>query len=95
MNPVCVPCARFFKPKKTGFYFIEAMPRHNDVAPGYAQADMWAPYKLWVGDLYECEECGAQTIVGVGREPITEHYKPDFEDTAARLGAHQFHVNDC
>ena len=27
MKPICVPCQRFYRPKKNGFMFIEAMPR--------------------------------------------------------------------
>jgi len=79
-------------------YFIEGMPlptpdRHP-VLPGNVEPENWAPYKVWCGDLYECEGCGAQIISGVGRAPLTEHYKPDFEEWVIRTNA-TFQVNDC
>lgn len=94
MRPICVPCQRFFKPTRTGMYFIEGMPTAEDAQPGTADADKWKPYKLWSGDQFTCEGCGAATIVGVARYPIREHYMPDFEDVRQQLGA-EFQVNDC
>lgn len=94
MKPVCVPCQRFYRAKKTGYYFVEGMPKANEARPGTEEPEAWQPYKLWVGDLYECQGCGAQTIVGVAREPIAEHYQKDFKDLVARYGA-TLQVNDC
>lgn len=73
----CPKCRRFYKVKKSGFYFEEGMPR----------GDTWQSYKLWVGDLYECEGCGAQVITGVGQHPLAEHYQRDYHDTVKRVGA--------
>jgi hypothetical protein len=95
MKPVCVPCRRFFRMKKMGFYFIEGMPIGNRVPPGNAAPEMWKPYKLWTGDKWVCEGCGAEILSGFGREPISEHYKPDFAEIAESLGANQLQVNDC
>lgn len=95
MKPVCVPCRRFFRPKKNGFYFIEGAPATNDVPPGNAAPEKWHPYKIWSGDLYECEGCGAQIVSGFGREHIAEHYQSGFADVVKRLGADQLQVNDC
>lgn len=95
MKPICIPCQRFFRPAKNGFYFIEGMPTVNEAAPGNSEPEKWQPYKVWVGDVWECHGCGARIISGVGREPIAEHYQPDFPDRVSALGADQFQVNDC
>lgn len=98
MKPVCVPCRRFFRMKKSGFYFIEGMPAPGgprNPEPGTAQPENWQPYKLWTGDKWECEGCGAQILAGFGREPIAEHYQPDFAEKVQRLNANQLQVNDC
>jgi len=94
VKPVCVPCQRFFRPKKNGFYFIEAAPDGNHAPPGTEAPERWHPYKLWAGDLYECEGCGAQIVSGFGRGPIAEHYQPDFAETVKAYGA-ELQVNDC
>lgn len=95
MKPVCVPCRRFFRPKKSGFYFVEAMPTENHAAPGTESPEKWTPYKVWAGDLWECEGCGAQVVSGTGQHPVAEHYQPGFKDQMRRLGAGQLQVNDC
>lgn len=68
------------------------MPENSDVAPGVLNADQWRPYKLWAGDKWECEGCGAQIVVGVAQRPIAEHYQPEFAKYAT---ASQLQVNDC
>lgn len=96
MKPICVPCQRFFRPKRNGFHFIEGMPTENDALPGRREMRKWKPYKLWVGDLWECRDCKAQIVVGVPIDgPISEHYKDDFADEIHRRGATQLQVNDC
>ncbi len=97
MKPVCVPCQRFFRMKKSGFYFIEGMPVPGvrQAEPGTATPEQWQPYKVWTGDLWECQGCRAQIVSGFGREPITEHYKADFQELSERLNAQQLQVNDC
>jgi hypothetical protein len=95
MKPICVPCRRFYRPTKSGYYFIEGMPSTSDALPGTAAPEQWRPYKLWCGDLWTCEGCGAQAVVGAGRGPVAEHYQPDFDEKCARLGADQLQVNDC
>lgn len=84
MRPICVTCQRFFRCKKNDYFFIEGMP----------QGEQWQPYKLWAGDLYECEGCGATIISGVARCPIREHYQQDFEQVRSRLNA-TLQINDC
>jgi hypothetical protein len=94
MKPICVACHRFFKPAKIGFYFTEGMPA-DGAKPGLEDAARWTPYKVWVGDIYECAGCGTQIIVGAPPDRIAEHYESDFAETRRKLSADQFQVNDC
>jgi hypothetical protein len=77
MRPVCVPCGRIMVVKKNGFAFIETM----------RVAEEQHPYKLWVGDLMECQSCGAEVISGVGDNPIAEHYQSSFVSLVAEFSA--------
>lgn len=95
MKPVCVPCQRFFRPKKNGFYFIEGMSKVGRPEPGTSEPENWQPYKVWVGDLWECLGCGATIVSGVGSHQIAEHYEADFAEHVQKLGADQLQVNDC
>lgn len=97
LKPICVNCQRFYRPKRTGFYFLEGMPKPgiNDPEPGTAEADKWQPYKLWCGDLWHCLGCGHQIVVGSGQRPIAEHYADDFSGYVKSTGADQLQVNDC
>ena len=95
MKPICVPCQRFFRAKQNGFYFIEGMPSVNKALPGTLEPEKWKPYKVWVGDLWECEGCGATIVSGVGRGPLSEHYQDDFAACVKRTNASQLQVNDC
>jgi len=94
MKPICIPCKRFFRQKKTGFYFIEAMPTEAGAKPGIVEHDKWKPYKLWAGDRWECEGCGASIVVGCANRPISEHYEPDFEKQVEQFSP-TLQVNDC
>jgi len=95
MKPVCVPCQRFFRPERNGYYFIEGMPTQGRPLPGTQEPHHWQPYKLWVGDLWQCDGCGAQIVSGVGSRPLGEHYESDFAEQVTRTGASQLQVNDC
>lgn len=95
MKPICVPCQRFYRMKKGGFYFLEQMPSENHARPGKKEPESWRPYKLWAGDLWECPDCHAQIVSGTGRNPIIEHFQPEFDATVKKLGADQLKVNDC
>ena len=94
MKPICVKCQRFYSPSKNGRPFIECMPEGNGAPPGTQAPERWSPYKLWMGDEWTCEGCQHVLIVGVGREPISEHYMPDFDKRAASFGA-TIRINDC
>lgn len=96
MKPVCVPCQRFYRIHLTGAYFVENMPKPgvHHALPGTQEPFQWQPYKLWVGDLWKCEGCQAEIIVGVSNQPIAEHYQPDFSQRVERLNA-TLSINDC
>lgn len=74
MKPICAKCQMFFYPKKTGTAFVENMAGRK-------------PYKLWMGDLWECRGCGSQVISGVGQRPIAEHFEDDFAHQVKCLDA--------
>jgi hypothetical protein len=61
---ICVPCARFLKPKKVGVLAEELTTDQQ-------------PYKIWLADLYACPECGVEIVTGFGAHPISEHYRQD------------------
>jgi hypothetical protein len=90
-KPVCVPCQRYYRPKKNGFPYIEGMPRFNGATP--CVADEWTPYKLWVGDKWRCPGCGNEIVIGA-LVPLREHYQMDFEAWVQRY-APTVTVNDC
>lgn len=99
MKPICVPCQRFYRMKKSGRCFIEGMPiadRYRDapIPPGTEAPENWKPYKLWSGDLWECKGCGHQLISGTGVHPVAEHYQPDFDSLVMKCEA-DYQVNDC
>lgn len=95
-KPVCVPCQRFFRMKKGGYYFIEGMPcGPGRAAPGTVEPERWQPYKLWASDLWECQGCGAQILSGFGLVPIAVQHEDDFERLRTELGADRLQVNDC
>ncbi len=94
LKPICVDCRRFFKPKKTGYYFTEGMPITNGVRPGIADAALWKPYKVWSGDIYECDGCHKTIIVGIGLKPVSQQHHEDFHAVREKLDA-RFQVNDC
>lgn len=107
MKPICARCDLFMRSKHNGEYFEERMPgragakreelEHDDygvtkVAPGPLPG--WEPYKLWVGDLWECRGCGAQVIVGVPPSPIAEHFHKDYHDRVNQTGVKR-RIDDC
>lgn len=97
LKPICVPCRRFYRPKKNGYNFIEGMPAPGGTRPtppGNLAPEQWKPYKLWSGDLWECEGCLHQLIKGCAEQPLSEHYMPDFEEKVVQYAA-TFQVNDC
>src|SRR5262245_22910085 len=97
MKPVCFQCQRFFRMRKSGFYFIEGMPVGGHAQPkaGTVEPEKWKPYKVWSGDLWECKGCGAQILSGFGLMPLAIQHEANFHDIIARTNARQFQVNDC
>ena len=101
MRPICAGCKRMYRVKKNGVYFEEGMPRGSNQPTTLLEEQEctpdrhdWAPYKLWVGDLYECPGCGAQLISGVGQGPIAEHFQPDYQQWVQSLRP-TLRINDC
>ena len=97
LKPACPKCQRFFRPKLNGYFFLEGMP--NGMAPGHTPSgteapEYWKPYKLWCGDLWECQGCGAEIIIGVVGGPIAEHYQSTF-DQAVKAYPPEVQINDC
>jgi hypothetical protein len=91
-KPACVKCKRFYRPKKNGARALEQMPTVDGAKPGTQDEDLWAPYKIWHADLWQCEGCGHELIVGYGRLPEYEHHHPEM-DLALLLPHHK--INDC
>src|SRR5436190_24294052 len=94
LKPICVKCQQFYHPKKTGISFIEGMPIESRAPSGTERPDLWKPYKLWRGDLYECEGCHHQIISGFAQTPVSEHYMPDFQEQVQKFNA-TLQINDC
>jgi hypothetical protein len=94
LKPICVPCQRFYRPEKTGVFFLEGAPIDNYQVPGKDNPTGWKPYKLWHGDLWKCHGCGHTIISGTGFNPVLEQHMTDFEQ---RCEAAQpiMQVNDC
>jgi hypothetical protein len=97
LKPVCFPCRRFFRMRKSGYYFTEGMPRDGSKRPPAGKdADAhWKPYKIWCADLWECEGCGTAILAGSGLSAIAVQHEADFAEVRKQLGATQYQVNDC
>jgi hypothetical protein len=62
---VCANCNRGMRPKKNGTSFIEMAQDR--------------PYKLWMADLWECQDCGAQVLhTAPTQKPISESHMDNF-----------------
>lgn len=94
-KPVCIKCHRFYRVKKTGFYFTEGMPVTGGILPGNDQPDGWLPYKIWSSDRWECLGCGSEILSGFGSSPIAVQHEEGFDRQRKDLRADQFQVNDC
>jgi len=94
VKPVCVPCERFMRPKRNGYSFLEGMPVGQVHGTGKG-AKGWVPYKLWMGDLWECPTCKTQLITGVAPKPIAEHHESNFGQQVESYGAQRLLVKDC
>ena len=94
-KPICVKCACYFRPEKNGITYLEQKPIGGKTVPrGYAAPDLWEPYKLWRGDLWECPECHHQIIHGTGFNPIRHDYEVDF-GIVLKASTILVKVNDC
>jgi hypothetical protein len=86
-KPACPKCSLFFRPKVNGTAFVECMPIGQVAPAGNAAPEAWKPYKLWIGDLWDCRGCGAEIIVGAPVSPLAEHYQKDFATEVSRVKA--------
>ena len=92
-KPACLKCQRFYRPKKNGFFWLEAAPIDPDRAvPGTEHPEQWRPYKIWNSDLWECEGCGHQLISGHGYNPVAIQHEPKFADWLQEVKGT---INDC
>lgn len=58
------------RPKKNGTPFVEMAQDR--------------PYKLWMADLMECQECGAEILyTGKMQSPLAEHFEENFSSLMA------------
>jgi hypothetical protein len=89
MKPICMNCKLFYRPHKNGIFFTEGMPL------GARPFQEWKPYKVWQGDLWKCQGCSHEIIVGTGFTPVAIRHQTDFEDTRRAFGADQININDC
>jgi len=95
-KPACISCQRFLRPHKNGVYFIESAPKDGvRAAPGHADPGLWYPYKVWCGDLWKCQGCGVEIIMGAGLQPVAIHHMKDFVQTINNTGACDIVINDC
>lgn len=96
-KPVCVPCRRFYRPHRNGTAFVEGKPKCGShlALPGLEAPDAWDKYKLWMGDLWRCQGCGHEIIVGCGFTPISEDFHPDFEEQIVSWNGDKIVINDC
>jgi hypothetical protein len=49
---------------------------------------------IWSGDMYACESCNTQVVVGVGREPVVEASSRNFEHAARHSGFELTHSKE-
>ena len=85
MKYVC-KCGKFYKILKNGVPVLERFPSPDG---------SWHPYKLYLGDTYECA-CGARVTV-TAHQPFIEHYMPEFALALERAKAsnHLIDSEDC
>lgn len=38
-----------------------------------------APYKIWMGDRFQCPGCGRTIVANFAREPVSEHFQENFK----------------
>jgi hypothetical protein len=77
---VCAKCSRAMRPKKNGAAFTEMAEDR--------------PYKLWMADLWECQDCGAMVLhTSPMQRPVAESFHDDF-DMKMRTYAPQFQAKE-
>lgn len=59
--PICVQCRREMQCKKNDYLFSDAEPACF----------------VWAGDMFECQDCKAQVVVGFAAEPVAWSHEPE------------------
>jgi hypothetical protein len=70
---LCAECGRFMVVTGVGVT-VEELTDTQDA------------YKLWKADLFQCPDCGRETIAHFARGPYAEHYQSDYAVTRDRAG---------
>ena len=81
---VCVKCSRQMRPKRNGVEVVEQARQRSDEAP-----DKYWDYKLWMADLWECQDCGTHVpYVGDrhGQQAFREHFQEGFAERVQEVG---------
>jgi uncharacterized protein with PIN domain len=77
---ICAYCNRALRPKKNGTSFVELAQDR--------------PYKLWMADLWECQDCGAQILyTNALQKPVAESFQDDFDKKMADY-APEYHAKE-
>lgn len=66
MKPVCLKCRKMLRVKRNGVCIEEGRPIGRPLKEGKPDPDVeesWAPYKLWMGDVWECLTCGLEVVI--------------------------------
>lgn len=70
-RPVCKKCNCELRPEKNGVGVLDMYRPSDSTEP--------QPYELFDADLWKCPSCGIEVVGGFGENPISAHYKPDFQ----------------
>lgn len=76
---ICVKCRTPFKPEK------------NEVA-AHVYSEKGYYYSIWA-DLWKCPKCGAEIIIGFGKNPFIHNYQTDQKQPELKHPTREFQVN--
>ena len=75
-NYVCVKCEKEMRLERRGVVVEEHF-------------DDGSSYKIWGADLWECEKCHHQCLLGFSNSPLAQHFDPDFVEVQKKV---EFHI---
>jgi len=73
-HPVCVRCQVEFRQIRSGVAVIDMFSQPP------------RPYQIWMADLFECPVCKARIVSGFGRNPLAQHFEPNFAQWLQEAG---------